>query len=77
MNLSTPPRFQGHRLDTSAEALGRLPSSSDAVADARELRRRFQQDGHLFLPGLSHRRELLIARLEMRRKLDAAGRHSP
>ncbi len=73
MNLSIAPSFQGSLLDTSSEAFGPLRLSSDALSDKKELRWRFEQDGYLYLPGLLDRKQVLAARLEMLRKLEAAG----
>jgi len=73
MDLSISPSFQGSLLDTSPEAFGSLRSSSDALSDIKELRWRFEQDGYLYLPGLLDRNQVLAARLEMLRKLEAAG----
>lgn len=73
MDLSIAPSFQGSLLDTSPEAFGPLRASGDALSDMKELRWRFEQDGYLYLPGLLNRSEVLEARLEMLKKLDAAG----
>ena len=73
MNLTISPSFQGNQLDTTPESFGTLRSSSDALADMKELRWRFEQDGYLYLPGLLDRSQVLEARLAMLRKLDAAG----
>ncbi len=73
MNLSIAPSFQGSLLDTSPEAFGPLRASGDALSDMKELRWRFEQDGYLYLPGLLDRSQVLEARLEMLRKLEAAG----
>ena len=50
-----------------------LRPSSDAISDMKELRWRFERDGYLFLPGLLDRDQVLDARIEMLRKLEAAG----
>ncbi len=73
MNLSIAPSFQGSLLDISPEAFGPLRASGDALSDMKELRWRFEQDGYLYLPGLLDRSQVLEARLEMLRKLEAAG----
>ncbi len=73
MDLSIAPSFQGSLLDTSPEAFGPLRASGDALSDMKELRWRFEQDGYLYLPGLLDRSQVLEARLEMLRKLEAAG----
>ena len=73
MNFTKSPSFEGKPLDTAPEAFGALRSSSDALADMKELRWRFEQDGYVYLPGLLDRSQVLEARLEMLRKLDAAG----
>lgn len=73
MDLSIAPSFQGSLLDTSPQAFGPLRASGDALSDMKELRWRFEQDGYLYLPGLLNRSQVLEARLEMLKKLDAAG----
>jgi len=73
MNLSTPPKFQGRDLDTSPLAFGELRPSSDALSDRLELQRRFEQEGYLYLPGLLDRDEVLDARVEALKRLEASG----
>ena len=57
--------FQGSPLDTSPEQFGTLRASADALEDVAELRRRFEADGYLYLPGLLDRETLLAARRRM------------
>ena len=57
--------FQGRPLDTSPEQFGALRASADALDDFGELRRRFEEDGYLYLPGLLDREMLLAARRGM------------
>jgi len=73
MNISISPIFQGHELDTSPPAFGELRPSSDALSDTSELRRRFEQEGYLYLPGLLDHNRILDARLEALKKLEASG----
>lgn len=55
----------GKQLNTGSENFGELRSSADALEEYDELRRRFERDGYLFLPGLLDRGTLLAAREEM------------
>ena len=73
MNLTFQPKYRGGDIDTAPDAFGELRGSGDALSDVKELRWRFEQDGYLLLPGLLDRDQVLEARLEMLRKLDAAG----
>jgi len=57
--------FQGRPLDMSPEQFGTLRASADALEDVAELRRRFEADGYLYLPGLLDRETLLAARRRM------------
>ena len=73
MNLTIQPKYRGSDIDASQTAFGELRPSGDAVSDMKELRRRFERDGYLLLPGLLDRDQVVEARLEMLRRLDAAG----
>jgi ectoine hydroxylase-related dioxygenase (phytanoyl-CoA dioxygenase family) len=66
--------YLGRRIDTSPQAFGELRSSGDLLEDQEELRARMSEDGYLYLPGLLERSEVLAARKEVLRRLDAAGR---
>lgn len=57
--------FQGRPLDMSPGRFGTLRASADALDDFGELRRRFEADGYLFLPGLLEQDTLLAARRRM------------
>ncbi len=57
--------FQGRPLDMSPDQFGPLRASADALDDFSELRRRFEADGYLYLPGLLDRDMLLAARRRM------------
>lgn len=65
--------FAGRGLDTASNALGPLRRSDDAAEDYAELRRRMEEDGYLFLPGLLRRGEVAEARRRVAEKLQAAG----
>ncbi|MDE0965561.1 MAG: phytanoyl-CoA dioxygenase family protein [Candidatus Latescibacteria bacterium] len=69
--------FQGSSLETAPEALGELRHSDDAHGDYAELRRRMQEDGYLFLPGLLDREAVLTARREIAQRLADAGHLHP
>jgi hypothetical protein len=65
--------YCGNPLDTSPAGFGELRRSGDAVGDVGELRRRMEEDGYLFLPGLLDRDEVAAARQEVMDRLLAAG----
>jgi hypothetical protein len=72
--MTFPNLFYNSRpLDTSPETFGRLRDSSDAVGDPEEMRRRIDEDGYLFLPGLLDRDQVREARVEALRRLDRLG----
>ena len=52
----------GHELDMADDKAGWLRESTDAADDVAELRRRFTEDGYLYLPGYLDRAEVLDAR---------------
>lgn len=64
--------FQGAALETAPTALGELRRSDDAAGDFAELRRRMQEDGYLFLPGLLDREAVIAARHQVAQRLAAA-----
>ncbi len=74
-------RFAGRPVDPAAIALGPLRSSADLIGDpidgaaeaATELRRRFADDGYVFLPGLLDRQRVLDARRELLLKYAVLG----
>lgn len=80
-NLPAPPPLQsfGHALDSGPGEFGRLRDSRDAAGDFPELRRRFAEGGHLYLPGYLDRDEVpracLVDRLAAADVLDPA--HPP
>ena len=57
--------IHGKPLGTGSETLGELRSSAHLLQDFNELRRRFEQDGYLYLPGLLDRDTLSAARQTM------------
>lgn len=63
----------GHELDMADDKAGWLRESTDAVDDVAELRRRFLEDGYLYLPGYLDRAEVLAARASLCDGLAAAG----
>ena len=54
--------FKGEALETAPAAVGALRRSDEAVGDVDELRRRMQEDGFLFMPGLLNRDQVVAAR---------------
>lgn len=66
-------RSLGMELDTSPSAFGELRDSADIAQDADALRRRMDEDGYIFLRNYLHRDEVMAARMEIIRRLDAEG----
>lgn len=62
--VSNLPQFTsyGHKLDMDEDKVGLLRDSSDAAEDMPELRRRFEEDGYLYMRGYLDRDEVLEAR---------------
>ena len=71
--LAADLTYLGKRVDTSPSAFGELRSSIELLQDREALASRMAEDGYLFLPGLLKRDEVLAAREEVLRRLDAAG----
>lgn len=63
----------GHELDMADDKAGWLRESTDAADDVAELRRRFAEDGYLYLPGYLDRAEVLAARASLCDGLATAG----
>lgn len=63
----------GHELDMAEDKAGWLRESTDAADDVVELRRRFAEDGYLYLPGYLDRAEVLDVRASLCHGLAAAG----
>ncbi|MGN6697619.1 MAG: phytanoyl-CoA dioxygenase family protein, partial [Thermomicrobiales bacterium] len=68
-----PLRSRGVVLDTAPSALGELRRSDDVAGDFPTLRRRFAEDGYLYLPGYLDRAAVLAARGAIAEHLAAAG----
>jgi hypothetical protein len=69
--------YMGRRVDTSPRVFGELRDSRDILDDAESMRRRVQDEGYLFLPGILDRDEVLASREETLRRLGAAGLLDP
>jgi hypothetical protein len=63
----------GHALDMDDDKVGLLRDSRDATEDFTELRRRFEEDGYLYLRGYLDRDEVLRARASLTDRLATAG----
>jgi hypothetical protein len=63
----------GHALDMDETKVGQLRDSSDAAEDVAELRRRFADDGYVYMKGYLDRAEVLQARASLTERLAAAG----
>lgn len=75
MSTATLPQIHsyGHPLDMSEDKFGLLRDSSDAADDFVELRRRFAEDGYLYMKGYLDRGQVLEAREALTDRLAAAG----
>jgi ectoine hydroxylase-related dioxygenase (phytanoyl-CoA dioxygenase family) len=65
--------YLGKTVDTSSSVFGELRSSIGFLHEPEILSSRIAEDGYLFLPGLLDRDDVLAAREEILRRLDAAG----
>jgi hypothetical protein len=63
----------GHALDMDDDKVGLLRDSSDAADDVVELRRRFAEDGYLYMRGYLDRDEVLGARASLTNRLAETG----
>lgn len=63
----------GHELDMTEDKVGLLRDSLDAADDVEELRRRFAEDGYLYMRGYLDRDEVLGARASLTSRLAEAG----
>lgn len=71
IGLSSIPVLEGRPL--AAEAVAAMADSTSLIADDAELRRRFAEDGYLFLRGVLDRDEVLAARHEVLRRMAEVG----
>ncbi|MCF3650248.1 phytanoyl-CoA dioxygenase family protein [Synoicihabitans lomoniglobus] len=67
----------GHALDMDDDKVGLLRDSSDAATDFEELRRRFDEDGYLYMKGYLGRDNVLKARAAITDRLAATGALHP
>ena len=72
MFLTTDMRFRGRSLGAGSDSVGLLRPSNDAVEDRRELGRRMERDGYLYIPGLLNVDDVLEARGEVMKRLAAS-----
>ena len=79
MSTVTLPQIYsyGHPLDMGEDKFGLLRDSSDAATDFVELRRRFADDGYLYMKGYLDRGQVLEARASLTERLAAAGALDP
>ena len=63
----------GHELEMTDDKVGLLRDSMDAVDDPQELRRRFADDGYVYMKGYLDRDEVIAARASLTERLGAAG----
>ena len=67
----------GHPLDMDDDKVGLLRDSSDAATDFEELRRRFDEDGYLYMKGYLDRDKVLTARAAITDRLAGLGQLHP
>ena len=79
MSTATLPQIYsyGHALDMDDDKFGLLRDSSDAATDFPELRRRFAEDGYLYMKGYLEREKVLEARAALTARLAASGTLDP
>ena len=63
----------GHALEMDDSKVGLLRDSADAADDVAELRRRFAEDGYLYMKGYLDRDEVLATRATVTERLAAEG----
>ncbi len=68
-----PLQSYGHLLDMDEDKIGHLRDSSGVAEDFPELRRRFDEDGYLFLRGYLPRDRVIAARAEIAQGLAEEG----
>ncbi len=75
MSTMTLPALtaHGHALDLDEDKLGILRDSSGAAGDFPELRRRFAEDGYLYMKGYLERDAVLAARATLTERLAGLG----
>src|SRR5690606_20042695 len=67
----------GHALEMDDDKIGLLRDSSDAANDFEELRRRFTEDGYLYMKGYLDKDVVLAARRSITDRLAGAGMLDP
>lgn len=72
-----PLKSYGHDLEMDEDKIGHLRDSSDAAEDFEELRRRFEEDGYLFMRGYLDRDQVMDARSDVLSKLSRDGHLDP
>ena len=79
MTTTTPITLAAHGrpLDRSEDALGWLRPSDDVAGDPEALRARMAEDGYLYVPGALDREAVRAGRLELLRRVEAAGALDP
>lgn len=63
----------GHALDMDDDKIGQMRSSTDVADDVEELRRRFAEDGYLYMKGYLDRDKVLEARAGLTERLATFG----
>ncbi|WP_409342039.1 phytanoyl-CoA dioxygenase family protein [Paenibacillus sp. MBLB4367] len=64
-------------LEMGGKYMTELRSSNDILEDTEALRRRLQEDGYLLIRGFHNREDVLSARMEFLRALQASGKLDP
>ena len=72
-----PLNSYGYPLEMDDDKVGRLRDSSDASEDFEELRRRFAEDGYLYMKGYLDRDQVLGARASIVKRLEESGGLDP
>lgn len=75
--LTPPLKSYGHELDMSGDKFGLLRDSTDAASDFEELRRRFDEDGYIYIPNYLDREQVLGVRKKITDRLAERGELDP
>lgn len=70
-------KIGSRELEMGGKYLTELRDSNDILEDTEALRKRLQEDGYLLIRGFHNREEVLAARMEFLKSLQAAGKVDP
>jgi ectoine hydroxylase-related dioxygenase (phytanoyl-CoA dioxygenase family) len=73
VNTTTALKAKGHELDKRPESFGELLRSDSILQDTSALRKRFDEEGYLYIPGFFDRSLIQTARTEFLNRLSIYG----